>query len=58
MIGRPPVQLSGGCFCFAVDAGPPVQSQRQLLMQVVVWPVGSCWNDSSRSASGSLASTT
>ena len=57
MIGRPKLQFSGGCFCFAVDAGPPVHSHRQPLMQVVVWPVGSCWNAIRRSASGSLAST-
>ena len=57
MIGRPNFQFSGGCFCLSVDAGPPVHSQRQPLMHVVVWPVGSSWNASSRSASGSLAST-
>jgi hypothetical protein len=57
MIGRPKVQLSGGCFCLVVDAGPPDHSQRQPLMHVVVWPVGSSWKASSRSASGSRAST-
>ena len=47
MIGRPPVQFSGACCCVVVAAGPPVHSHWQSLMQVVVWPVGSCWNASS-----------
>jgi len=41
MIGRPNVQPLA-C-CVVVAAGPPVHSQRQSLMHVVVWPVGSCW---------------
>ena len=57
MIGRPPVQLSGGACCLVVEAGPPLHSHLQSLMQVVVWPVGNSWKASRRSASGSRAST-
>jgi hypothetical protein len=56
MIGRPNVQPVA---CWrSVAAGPPVHSHSQSLMQVVVWPVGSCWKLSSRSRSGFFASTT
>ena len=42
MIGRPNVQFSGALLRLVEAAGPPVHSQRQSLMHVVVWPVGSC----------------
>ena len=58
MIGRPPAQFSGGCFCLFVAAGPPVHSHRQWLMHVVVCPVGSCSKAISFRSAGFLASTT
>ena len=56
MIGRPKVQFRGGPCWVVVAAGPPVHSHSQSLMQVVVWPVGSCSKLRSFSRSGSLAS--
>ena len=56
MIGRPKVQPCATSV--VVLAGPPVHSHWQSLTQVVVWPVGSCWKETTERALGSFASTT